>query len=294
MSRIILSAHAKTNVSLRVLRRREDGFHDLRTRMTLLSLADTLTVELLGPGKGLQLEIDGADWSPRPGEENLVQAAARVFAAHTGLPVDAHVHLEKRIPSGAGLGGGSSDAATMLKALDHLHGTALGKDVMVTMAAEIGSDVPFFIHGQWCECSGRGEIIVPVDVDWELPIVLLKPAFGVATPEAYRRWAGSQPIPGVLYVPQVCPWGEMVNDLERPVFGKYPVLAQMKMWLLDQPEVHAALMSGSGSTMLAVLSSQHGGERLAERARREFGDSLWTHVGQTLCEAQAPESHPDA
>ena len=175
---------------------------------------------------------------------------------------------KKRFLPGAGLGGGSSDAASTLKALNELLETKLGLGELLDIAATIGSDVPFFLHGKLCECSGRGECVVPIDDDWELPIVLLKPAFGVATPDAYKRWQASTEIPGILYRPQLCPWGEMVNDLERPVFQKYPVLADMKMWLLDQPEVHAALMSGSGSTMLAVLSSQYGG-----RTPRQSGKS---------------------
>lgn len=288
MFMLTLAAHAKTNLSLRVLGRRDDGFHEVSTRMAPLSLADTLQMELLPAGRGLELVVEGADWTPKTGEENLVEKAARLFAEHTGHAVDARMVLKKGIPSGAGLGGGSSDAAAALRGLDHLLETHLDDAALLRIAAAIGSDVPFFIHGKICDCSGRGECITPVDDDWELPVVLLKPAFGVATPEAYRRWKDAQEIPGVLYAPQLCPWGEMVNDLERPVFAKYPVLARMKMWLLEQPETHAALMSGSGSTVLAILSTQHGGEALAARAKEEFGPTLWTHVGQTICETPQP------
>jgi 4-diphosphocytidyl-2-C-methyl-D-erythritol kinase len=288
MHSITLAAHAKTNLSLRVLGKRDDGFHEVRTRMTPLSLADSLVIETRPGGQGFQFVMEGADWTPKTGEENLVEKAARLFGEFTGRPVDARVVLHKRIPSGAGLGGGSSDAAATLRGLDHLLGTGLGDSALLGLAAAIGSDVPFFIHGKLCECSGRGECITPVDDDWELPVVLLKPAFGVSTPEAYGRWKDAGEIPGVLYAPQLCPWGEMVNDLERPVFAKYPVLARMKMWLLEQPETHAALMSGSGSTMLAILSTQHGGQVLAARAKEEFGPTLWTHVGQTICETPRP------
>ena len=288
MPSLTLAAHAKTNLSLRVLGKREDGFHEVRTRMTPLSLADSLHIETLPKGCGLDLVVEHADWTPKAGEENLVEKAARLFREHTNRAVDARIVLEKAIPSGAGLGGGSSDAAATLRALDHLLGTELEEQTLLDLAAAIGSDVPFFIHGKPSDCSGRGECITPVDDDWELPVVLLKPAFGVSTPEAYGRWKDAGEIPGVLYAPQLCPWGEMVNDLERPVFAKYPVLARMKMWLLEQPGVHAALMSGSGSTMLAILSNQHGGEILAARAKEEFGATLWTHVGQTICETPKP------
>lgn len=288
MPSLTLAAHAKTNLSLRVLGKRDDGFHEVHTRMTPLSLADSLHIETLPKGCGFDFVVEGADWTPKAGEENLVEKAVRVFREHTGRTVDARIVLKKAIPSGAGLGGGSSDAAATLRALDHLLGTKLDEQTLLELAATIGSDVPFFIHGKLCECSGRGECITPVDDDWELPVVLLKPAFGVSTPDAYGRWKDAREIPGVLYAPQLCPWGEMVNDLERPVFAKYPVLARMKMWLLEQAGVHAALMSGSGSTVLAILSNQHGGEILAARAKEEFGPTLWTHVGQTICETPVP------
>ncbi len=287
MSPMVVPAHAKTNLSLRVLGRREDGFHEIHTRMTQLSLADTLEITRHAPGKGFKLEVAGADWKPRHGEENLVAGAARVFTTATRVAADVTIKLTKRIPSGAGLGGGSSDAAATLMALDRMFQTHLGQAKLIELAASLGSDVPFFIHGRLCECTGRGECVVPIDDDWELPVVLFKPAFGVPTPDAYKRWASAPTIPGVLYAPQICPWGEMVNDLERPVFAKYPVLGMMKMWLLRQPGVYAALMCGSGSTLMAVLSAQHGGEHLAQRAKEEFGPSLWIHVGQTLCESSA-------
>lgn len=282
MPSLVLQAPAKTNLSLRVLGQRDDGYHEIRTCMAPLSLADSLQIELLPQGRGLQFSLEGADWTPKPGEVNLVEKAARLFGERVKRTVDARITLNKRIPSGAGLGGGSSDAAATLRGLNQLSGAGLDEKSLLELAAAIGSDVPFFIHGKLCECSGRGENITPVADDWELPIVLLKPAFAVATPEAYARWKSSRKIPGVLYAPQLCPWGEMVNDLETAVFSKYPVLARMKMWLLEQPETHAAIMSGSGSTVLAVLSSQFGGENLAARAREEFGPSLWTYVGQTV------------
>ena len=290
MTSLTLEAHAKTNLSLRILGKRPDGFHELHTRITLLSLSDLLTVESLPEGPGFRLQVEDSDWEPKAGEKNLVESAWEGFSEAIGRRPDVSVRLRKRIPSGAGLGGGSSDAAAMLKALNALTGHPLDGAKLHEIAARLGSDVPFFLQGRMAECSGRGECIVPVDDDWELPVVLLKPAFSVATPEAYRRWTTSRELPGVCYVPQHCPWGEMVNDLERPVFEKYPVLADMKMWLLDQPEVHAALMSGSGSTLLAVLNNHTGGEALAERARREYGASLWTHVGQTFARPPGEDS----
>jgi len=278
---LTLHAFAKTNLWFRILGRREDNFHEVRTRMTLLSLADDLVFRS-GRRKELVLTVEDADWTPEPGSRNLVEQAYDAFAAATGKKEPLQVHLVKRIPSGAGLGGGSSDAAAMLRGLNEITQAGLSPEALEEIAAPIGSDVPFFIRGRISDCSGRGECVVPVDDDWELPVVLFKPGFSVATPDAYGNWADSKEIPGVYYGPQLCPWGEMVNDLERPVFGKFPMLAELKMWLLDQPGVHAALLSGSGSSMVAILSRQDGGEALAAAARDTFGPDLWTYVGQTL------------
>lgn len=280
---VALDAHAKTNLSLRITGRREDGYHDLHTSMTLVTLADRLEFDALPEGAGVKLMVEGADWKAKAGEMNLVVQACQIFAERTGRAVDVGIRLLKRIPSGAGLGGGSSDAAATLRALDRLTGGGVDGGDLFAMGEQLGADVCFFLDGRMAECTGKGECVVPLDDDWELPIVLLKPAFSVATADAYGRFAHARELPDVPYVPQICPWGEMVNDLERPVFEKYPILAEMKVWLLDQPEVHAALMSGSGSTMLAVLKDLTGGEGLAERARHVFGETLWTHVGSTLC-----------
>jgi 4-diphosphocytidyl-2-C-methyl-D-erythritol kinase len=111
---------------------------------------------------------------------------------------------------------------------------------------------------------------------------LVKPPFGVPTPWAYQHWKDSEEIPGVLYGSQRCDSGELVNDLERPVFQKYILLADLKTWLCAQPEVGAALMSGSGSTVFAVLREKADGYPLGERLAQEFGTALWVFLCETL------------
>ena len=269
-------APAKVNLTLKVLGKREDGFHALESLMVPLDLADTLTFEraddynLLCDTPGVPLD-----------ESNLVTKAVRIFQQRTGKRCGWKVTLEKKVPHGAGLGGGSSDAATALLALNELEDAGLGNDALAEMSATIGSDIPFFIYQQACLIEGRGERVTPVDIP-ELKgvkILLLKPRFGVDTPEAYQRWAGAQPLPGVNYSPQPMPWGEVVNDLEKPVFQKHRFLAEMKIWLLAQPEVSAAMMSGSGSTMMAFLKDgglkDGGGAELLERARKNLDPTLW-------------------
>ncbi len=282
-----LRCYAKVNLDLEVLGKRDDGFHEIRSRMVMVSLFDKLAFFPAANGDGISLKVAGADLPTGP--DNLVVKAANAFSDRTGKDIDFSIELTKRVPSGAGLGGGSSDAAQTLHGLNHLTKAGLTNDELAEIAAGVGSDVPFFLFNQPCEVSGRGEIVERINFEWELPIVLLKPKFGVETPSAYRGWADSKETPGVLYAPQICPWGAMVNSLERPVFEKFPALADMKMWLLAQPETHAALMSGSGSTMLVVLAQQHGGEGLVQRAREEFGETLWGFVGHTLVDASEPE-----
>jgi 4-diphosphocytidyl-2-C-methyl-D-erythritol kinase len=194
-----------------------------------------------------------------------------------------HIHLEKRIPHGAGLGGGSSNAATVLQALNRLSGNVLTAAQLHEIAASLGSDVPFFLHGRACDASGRGEVLEPVsDFPWRLSLVLIKPPFGIATPWAYQRWAESLELKGVNYGPQECPWGEMVNDLERPVFQKWLMLPALKSWLIEQGESRAALMSGSGSTVFAVCHTEDGAELLARKAREFCGETSQVMVCSTL------------
>jgi 4-diphosphocytidyl-2-C-methyl-D-erythritol kinase len=280
-------APAKINLSLRVLGRRDDGFHEIETCMAPLTLADEIEVELTTlpaasnaePGR---VGLTCSDPSLPAGRENLAFRAAELFLERHGpAGYGVRLALEKRIPHGAGLGGGSSDAGTVLLALNELFGAGLSLDQLAALAAELGSDVPFFVYRSAAVCRGRGERVQPVSLARSLPLLLLKPPFPVPTPWAYGRWREARELPGVPYGPQEFTWGTLVNDLERPVFEKYLVLAAVKMWLLAQPEVAGALMSGSGSTMMAVLR-EHGaaGTAVAARASEHFG-GWWSVVCST-------------
>lgn len=273
-------APAKVNLSLRVMRRREDGFHEIDTLMTPISLADELTLEQGTAGSGIVFESD--DPSLPGGDGNLVVKAARSFFEKTGIPNDVRIRLAKTIPHGAGLGGGSSDAASTLMGLNELFQSGLSPETLAPIAGEIGSDIPFFLFKSAAVCRGRGEIIAPEKLREPLHLLLLKPDFGVPTPEAYRNWASSRQLPGYDYAPQTFAGSAFFNDLERPVFQKFPFLAEMKEWLSQQPEVGGALMSGSGSTMMAVLKEEGEGSQLAERAKVELDPKLWTCVCRTV------------
>ena len=266
-------APAKINLSLIVRGRREDGFHEIETRMVPISICDRLDIERGTTGGGLTFTCDDPT-VPRD-DTNLVVRAARLFCDAAGAAPDLRIALYKVIPHGAGLGGGSSDAATTFLALNTLFGNVLPLEGLAALAAEIGSDVPFFIYQGAAVCRGRGELVVPEPFPHRLPLLLIKPPFGVPTPWAFKQWRDSQEIPGVSYAAQAFPWGELRNDLERPVFEKYIFLAMLKAWLLAQPETAGALMSGSGATVFAVLRSGSAGPALRTRILSEFGPNLW-------------------
>ncbi len=272
-------APAKVNLSLRVLGRRADGFHDLESLMCPVSVFDTLEVTPLAEG-GLEFACDDATLPT--GEDNLVVRAARVFCAACGLDPQVRIALTKRIPHGAGLGGGSSDAATTLLALDRLFETRLSREALAALAADLGSDIPFFIYQSAAMIRRRGERVERVAFPHALPLLLIKPPFGVPTPWAYSRWKDAREIPGVSYAAQTFAWGELVNDLERPVFEKHIFLADLKRWLLAQPEAAGALMTGSGATVFAVLKSKEDALPLGERVAAEFGPDLWLCACETL------------
>src|SRR5215831_18449159 len=272
-------APAKINLSLRVLGRRDDGFHEIETLIVPISLFDEIKIERRSAKQEIAFRCD--DPSVPKGKGNLVVRAANVFLEQTKVASGVSINLQKRIPHGAGLGGGSSDAASTLLALNELFETNLPREKLAKMAEMIGSDVAFFICQSAAVCKGRGEMVSPTRLRERLPLLLLKPEFGVPTQWAYPRWRGSSEISGVSYTPQLFDGLTFVNDLERPVFEKFLFLPQLKMWLLKQPEVRTALMSGSGSTVFAVIRDDADVLRLVTRAKAELDPDLWTCVCNT-------------
>ena len=273
-------APAKINLSLRVLGRRSDGFHEIETLIAPISLCDKIKIEQRYGKQTIAFRSD--DPSVPKGEDNLVVRAANIFFEETNVASGVSIELKKRIPHGAGLGGGSSDAASALLALNELFETNLRREELAKMAEMIGSDVPFFIFQSAAVCKGRGEVVGPTRLGERLPLLLLKPEFGVPTQWAYSRWRDSSEISGVSYRPQPFDGLTFVNDLERPVFERFLFLAQLKMWLLKQPEVGTALMSGSGSTVFAVIRDDADGHLLANRSKAELDLELWTCVCETI------------
>lgn len=275
-----LHSPAKINLWLRILGKRSDGFHEVQTRLCRLTLGDTVEIE--HRGAGTQVSLTCSDPTVPLDESNLALRALRAFESRTGKQSSWRIHLEKKIPAGAGLGGGSSNAATILMGANQLAGLPLSQAQLIELGAQIGSDVPcFLLDSPAADGAGRGEQVTPADFPWQLPLVLIKPPFPIPTPWAYKRWAASKEIPGILYAPQLCPWGAMVNDLERPVFEKFLLLPTLKTWLLEHGEVQAALMSGSGSTLFAITQNPAQAAEMVEKAREWCGDTSWIQSATT-------------
>lgn len=265
---LTVQAPAKVNLCLRVLGRRPDGFHELATLMQPLDLCDTLHLSLGGPGLSLscnqsQLEAD-----------NLVLRAARGFFAALGQAARAYFILQKRIPVAAGLGGGSSDAAAALLALNALHGQALAPEELVGLAASLGVDVPFFLGGATALCSGVGEVVRPWPEFPLLDYVLVNPGFPLPTAGVYQefdlQWtnaAGRTKInrPPGDYSPGLA---FLVNDLEQVALRAHPVLGRIKKALAGCGAL-GCLMSGSGPTVFGVFADAAQAGRAARRIRRE-------------------------
>jgi 4-diphosphocytidyl-2-C-methyl-D-erythritol kinase len=273
-------APAKINLSLKILGRRNDGFHEIETLVSPIALCDEIEIGKSDSSKGIGFQCD--DPSVPAGNDNLIVRAAKSFFAATRLKPAVSIKLSKRIPHGAGLGGGSSDAASTLLALNELFETKLPREALAEIAETVGSDVPFFIFQSAALCTGRGELVTPVKLHRRFSVLLLKPAFAVSTAWAYSRWGDSLEIPNISYAGQEFAGQTFLNDLEGPVFEKFIFLAQLKTWLLEQAEVGAALMSGSGSTVFAVMRESADADLLAKRAKAELDPELWTCHCQTI------------
>ena len=280
---LVSAAHAKLNLSLAITGRRADGFHELVSLVAPVALADTLTLE---PGRPLGLTCDDA-LLPVDGT-NLVLKAAAAYMKRRPSAIVGHFHLIKKVPHGAGLGGGSSDAAAALRLLDQASGDPLGLEDLEALAAQVGSDCAFFVRGQAAIMRGRGERleILPAAARAALAgrkVVLVKPPFGIPTPEAYGLLAKAGNYrPAAQVEAELAAWvarpaadpSVLGNDLATPVFAKYLALP---VGLASFRHTSGAnwQMTGSGSACFAFVSDGFEHARLREEVRRAWGQGAW-------------------
>jgi 4-diphosphocytidyl-2-C-methyl-D-erythritol kinase len=274
---------AKINLSLHIKGRRADGFHELETTMVKVALFDELELQWLGEGSS-KILCHCSDATLPVDEGNLAVRALLLLNRELGAGHDWSLSLTKRIPHGAGLGGGSSNAGAALVAGNQALGNPLPEGRLLQLAAELGSDVPFFVLPQTAaQARGRGEVLQPVPFPWRLELLLIKPPFGVPTPWAYQHWAQAPQWPQHPRAAEPQAWGAAVNDLENPVFAKHRLLPALKSLLLDRPEVATAMMSGSGSTIVAVLREGLAPAEALQQSLRAFcGEQSLVVSCQTL------------
>jgi 4-diphosphocytidyl-2-C-methyl-D-erythritol kinase len=274
-------APAKINLYLHILGRRPDGYHELETLMAPISLGDTLDLDLIPSGTVGDggIEFTCSDPALADAKDNLATKAARLFLDEFKLTTGVRIHLEKAVPVGAGLGGGSGDAAAVLLALRELTKTDCPDAKLAELAGRLGSDIPFFIYRTAAICRGRGELIEPVRLKENLQGLLVHPGFGVSTPWAYKTYA-QNPHPGIAG--KAFADFTLRNDLEPPAFSKYPWLPTVKSWFQKQPEVIDALMSGSGSSVFALTSSLDASNALRARFLAEFGQTLFSTLFEVV------------
>lgn len=259
MREMHLFAPAKINVGLRITGRRPDGYHLLDSLMIPVSLCDELVVRVEDGPHAIHVTCD--DPTLPTDRTNLVYKAAALLCGELAAAPTIHITLCKRIPSGAGLGGGSSDAAAVLKSLNVLLSLGLSEARLCEVGVKLGADVPFFIPCRAARVEGIGElltVVAPLARRW---IVLVVPPFGVSTPWAYRQFDAlpSSAPPNVTFAhlpPGQWPTPELlVNDLERTVLPDYPQIAEIKL-LLYRHGAEGALMSGSGSSVFGIFTVQ--------------------------------------
>lgn len=252
-----VNANCKINLGLDVLRRREDGFHELETVMyPVCGLYDIIDIE---PCEGEDaIFVNAGIEVDCPADNNICIKAWRLMRERYAIGA-VRIVLDKRTPFGAGLGGGSSDATAVICALNEIFALGLSEEELVSLAAELGSDTAFFVHNTPQLCTGRGEIMEPIDLSlrgkW---LVLVKPDEGVSTREAY---AGISP-----FVPEntlreriaapVEQWQLLLkNDFEPHIFEAHPLIGEIKEWLLSQGALFAS-MSGSGSAVFGLFEGE--------------------------------------
>jgi 4-diphosphocytidyl-2-C-methyl-D-erythritol kinase len=278
----------KVNLLLNILGKRSDGFHELETVMYPIRIFDQLRFGKARSG----IELTCSEPSLPVDRQNLVYRAAEAFLTRVGISEGVRLHLKKKIPLAAGLGGGSGNAANTLLGLNHLFGTPLNAEALQAIASSLGSDIPFFLQTEPAVAIGRGESIHPLGALPALEnsaFILIHPGFGISTAWAYQTLAN---FPGALNgVPgraqklaatlktqtlvEAAP--QVYNSLEAPALHKYPLLKIFQDFLRSNGAA-ATLMSGSGSTTFGITKDRSSAEKLVEKFKSKFGDSHWVSV----------------
>ncbi|XP_068662441.1 4-diphosphocytidyl-2-C-methyl-D-erythritol kinase, chloroplastic/chromoplastic [Aristolochia californica] len=262
LSRLSLFSPCKINVFLRITRKRVDGFHDLASLFHVISLGDTIKFSLSPTKKRdrLSTNVPGVPLD----DKNLIIKALKLYREKTGSANFFWIHLDKKVPTGAGLGGGSSNAATALWAANQFNNRVATEKELQEWSGEIGSDVPFFFSHGAAYCTGRGEVVedIPSPIPSDMPMILIKPPQACPTGEVYKRLLldKTSSVDPVNLLEKICQMGisqdVCINDLEVPAFEVLPNLRRLKQRVLaaSRGQYDAVFMSGSGSTIVGIGS----------------------------------------
>ncbi len=278
----------KVNLMLNILGRREDGFHELETLMLPVPVYDELSFDEGNEGIRLTCSDPGLPTD----SSNLIWKAAEAFFHRAGLKPSIGIHLEKRIPTAAGLGGGSGNAATTLLALNEMHSGALDDEALDEICAGLGSDVNFFLRNLPSLAFGRGEQVEvlsgapALEGHW---LMLVNPGFGVSTPWAYKNLArfpedlNGRKGRAAELADQLRDGGsslgglDLYNSLEAPVLEKYPILVMLQEKMIETGAARA-MMSGSGATTFALFETEDQARKSEQTIREHFGPAFWTSI----------------
>jgi 4-diphosphocytidyl-2-C-methyl-D-erythritol kinase len=275
----------KVNFLLNLLGKRADGFHELETLMHPVLVCDELTFDRKGSG----IQLTCSDPSLPVNSKNLVYRAAELFLNAAKITDGVHIHLQKKVPTAAGLGGGSGDAAVTLSALNKLFSEPLQTEKLFDLAAQLGSDIPFFLQDGPAIGIGRGEKIralKPFDCLRGKSIILVHPGFGISTPWAYQQMSNfpeaqngkpgrADKLADLLSTGDLAvATKEFYNSLEAPALKKYPLLVIFQKFFRENGAL-TTLMSGSGSATFAIVESQSVAERILEKFKTQFGEKMW-------------------
>lgn len=266
-----VKAHSKINLTLNIVGKRPDGYHEVDMIMQTLDFGDTVSVEKMLSG----IEITGTGNNVPYDSTNIAWKAAKLFFDVTGIRGGAKIHIEKRIPVCAGMAGGSTDAAAALKALNSLYGKPLSTRVLIKVSAKLGADVPYCIMGGTARARGIGEVLTPLKPFGKVWVVVVKPCISISTPWAYSCLKyDTMAHPDTDEAAKAIEEGNrnlvynlMGNSFEESVFAKYPEIADIKAKLKSMG-ADGALMSGSGSTVFGIYEDKS----LAEEAFEHFKD----------------------
>lgn len=267
-------APAKINLRLQILGKREDGYHDLCMVMQCVSLYDRIEISL-SKGKGVRVSCPGVDLLP--GSKNIAGKAAEVLLGRLGKEWGVDLIIEKNIPVAAGLGGGSSDAATVLSGLNDMLAAGLSRDELMMIGSSLGADVPFFLYGQPAIARGIGDVLQPLPRPLpDVWYVLVNPGVAVSTAWVYQNLGLTSPVdeyrlPGFPKTARDFR-SFVVNDLERVTMSRHPEVGQVKA-RLSELGASAVLMSGSGPTVFGVFQDQAEADAACRSIRLEH--ELW-------------------